>query len=188
MINDGDEQDYDSFEDDRGDSRGPIRKNRGRYDDENRMQGDRRRSRYGDRDQFAREHDNQEDQAWENNNRKRGHPRHFDRDPPHRDDNRDHRRGRRDRHTYEDSEDEESRQRERRESSKRLVQPINARLEDNRPKRYRDLDKMPQSYDDGVDEVSITYKHYSSKDRSLDSHVFGNIGLKDVDFRSPEVR
>ena len=68
------------------------------------------------------------------------------------------------------------------------MQPINARLEDNRPKRYRDLDKMPQSYDDGVDEVSITYKHYSSKDRTLDSHVFGNIGLKDVDFRSPEVR
>ena len=50
------------------------------------------------------------------------------------------------------------------------------------------MDDRPGNYNDGVDEVSIIYKHYSSQDRSLDSHVFGNIGLKDIDFRSPRVQ
>lgn len=31
-------------------------------------------------------------------------------------------------------------------------------------------------------------KTYSTQDKTLDSHVFGNVGLKTVDFKSPEVR
>ena len=41
--------------------------------------------------------------------------------------------------------------------------------------------------DSGVGEVNILYKTYSSEDRTLDSHVFGNVGLKQLDFRSPEI-
>ena len=38
-----------------------------------------------------------------------------------------------------------------------------------------------------MDEANVIYKTYSSNDQSLDSHVFGNIGLKQVDFKSPDI-
>ena len=34
----------------------------------------------------------------------------------------------------------------------------------------------------------MIYKTFASSDKTLDSHVFGNIGLKQVDYRSPEIR
>ena len=31
---------------------------------------------------------------------------------------------------------------------------------------------------ESLDEVNIIYKTFSSQDKTLDSHVFGNVGLK----------
>ena len=49
------------------------------------------------------------------------------------------------------------------------------------------MDNRPRYFEDGVGEANVIYKTYSSEDRSLDSHVFGNIGLKQIDFRSEDV-
>ena len=49
------------------------------------------------------------------------------------------------------------------------------------------MDKLPRNHDDGVGEAHVIKKQYASDDKTLDSHVFGNIGLKQVDFRSTEI-
>ena len=50
------------------------------------------------------------------------------------------------------------------------------------------MDNRPRNYNDGVGEANVVMKHYSSQDRTLDSHAFGNIPLKQLDFRSPEIK
>lgn len=50
------------------------------------------------------------------------------------------------------------------------------------------MDNRPKSYDDGIDEANVILKTFTTQDRTLDSHVFGSVGLKQIDFRSPEVK
>ena len=71
----------------------------------------------------------------------------------------------------------------------KLVQPIQPRIVDNRPQHYKEQDSRPRAYNDGVDEAEVILKQaYASNDQTLDSHVFGNIGLKMIDFRSPVIQ
>ena len=58
------------------------------------------------------------------------------------------------------------------------MQPIQPKVEDRRPKSHRDDYRRESAELEELDEVEIIHKSFSSQDNTLDSHVFGNVGLK----------